>query len=145
MGRGIAPARGRRGQILIVTLVAICLLAGLIFYVFNTGDQVNQRLEMQGAADATAISGAVWMARSMNVVAMDNVGMSKMLSLVPLLDAQPLGTQMALEEVTAWEQCLAAQLQRRALPVGLPPFEVQPSFGGALQEIQDAQQPIPEL
>jgi hypothetical protein len=104
--------RGRGGQILIVTLVAISLLVGLVFYVYNSVDQVNQRLEMQGAADAAATAGGGWMARGMNVVALNNTGMSKMLSLVPVLDAQPLGTKMAVEEVTAWEQCLAAQIQR---------------------------------
>lgn len=112
MDRTARYRRGRDGQILIVTLVAISLLVGLVFYVYNSVDQVNQRLEMQGAADAAAVAGGGWMARSMNVVALNNVGMSKMLSLVPILDAQPLGTRMALEEVTAWEQCLAAQLQR---------------------------------
>ena len=110
--RKSAARRARSGQILVITLLAITLLAGLIFLVYNAADQVNQRLEMQGAADAAGISGADWMARSMNVIAMDNVGISKMLSLVPVLDAQPLGTRMALEEVTAWEQCLAAQLSR---------------------------------
>ena len=97
----------RRGQVLIVTLVAMTLLVGLLFYVYNVGDQVNKRLEMQGAADAVAITGATWMARNMNVVAMNNVGMAKMLSLVPILDAQPLAAQMAYDEVGAWEQGLA--------------------------------------
>ena len=80
----------RQGQVLIITIIAMTLLVGPVFYVYNVGDQVNKRLEMQGAADATAVTGAIWMARNMNVVAMNNVGMAKMISLVPILDAQPL-------------------------------------------------------
>lgn len=84
------------------------LLVGVMFYVYNVGDQVNRRLEMQGAADAAAITGGGWMARNMNVVAMNNVGMAKMIAEVPILDAQPLSSAMALAEVTQWEVALAA-------------------------------------
>ncbi len=97
----------RRGQVLILTIIAITLLAGLVFYAYNVGDQVNRRLELQGAADSAAITGATWMARNMNVVAMNNVGTAKMLSLVPILDTQPLASKMAYEEVKAWEEALA--------------------------------------
>ena len=91
---------------MLLTLVGLILLAGLIFYVYNAGDQVNRRLEMQGAADSVAVTGAGWMARNMNVVAMNNVGEAKMISLVPILDTQPLASAMALAEVTAWEEML---------------------------------------
>ncbi|MCD6304206.1 MAG: hypothetical protein J7M21_04510 [Planctomycetes bacterium] len=106
-GRARRRDAHRGGQVLIITLIAMTLLVGLLFYVYNVGDQVNRRLEMQSAADAVAVTGAGWMARSMNVVAMDNVGMAKMLSLVPILDTQPLAAKMAYEEVKAWEQALA--------------------------------------
>ena len=97
----------RRGQVLIIALIGMGVLVGLVFYVYNAGDQINRRLEMQGAADAVAVTGAGWMARSMNVVAMNNVGEAKMISLVPVLDTQPLASAMAMEEVAAWEQALA--------------------------------------
>ena len=102
----------RRGQVLILTLLAMTLLAGLIFYVYNLGYQVNNRTELQHAADASAVSGATWMARSMNVVAMNNVGQSKMLSAAITLDSLPLATDISLDEATAWEAALAAQQAR---------------------------------
>ncbi len=104
-----ASGRGprRNGQILILALLSMSLLVGVMFYVYNVGDQVNRRLEMQGAADAAAITGGGWMARNMNVVAMNNVGMAKMIAEVPVLDAQPLASAMALAEVTQWELALA--------------------------------------
>ncbi|MCK4277383.1 MAG: hypothetical protein KAX78_12765, partial [Phycisphaerae bacterium] len=58
---------GRGGQVLVLTLLAMTLLVALIFYVYNVGGQVNRRTELQNAADAVAVSGAGWMARSMNV------------------------------------------------------------------------------
>ena len=78
----------------------------------NVGDQIYRRVAAQNAADAAAISGGVHMARSMNTVAMNNVSMSRMLAMVPILDALPLATQVSLEEVEAWREGLADQLGR---------------------------------
>lgn len=110
-----AARRGRarqRGQVLAMMLLALPLLVGLIFYVYNTGDVVNRRLSLQSSADSAAISGGTWLARSANVTAMNNVEMSRLLAADCVLDAMPLATEMALGEVTSWEQCLANQLQR---------------------------------
>jgi hypothetical protein len=109
-GRTRRPARGRKGQVIVVSLVGLTLMAGLIFFVYNLGDQVNRRLEMQNAADSAAVSGGGWMARSMNLVAMNNVGQAKLLSLVPVLDALPLSTEMAVTEVDLWQARLDEQL-----------------------------------
>ncbi len=81
--------RRRGGQVMIITLLAILLLVGLIFYVMNVGDQVNRRMAVQDAADSAAMSGTIQMARSMNTVAMNNITMARMLSLVLVLDLQP--------------------------------------------------------
>lgn len=106
------PHCRRRGQVLVMVLLSLTMLVGLIFYVYNTGAVVNRRLDLQSAADSVAISGASWMARSMNVVAMDNVAMSRMLAASVVLDSIPLASKMALQEVTDWEACLSAQLAR---------------------------------
>ncbi|HUT61752.1 MAG TPA: Tad domain-containing protein [Phycisphaerae bacterium] len=100
------------GQVLLITLLAMTLLVGLIFYVFNVGSAVNERLALQHVADSSVISAAGWMARSMNVVAMNNCAQSRMLALVPIMDSLPLASQMAHDEVAAWEKCLADQLRR---------------------------------
>jgi hypothetical protein len=100
---------------MIIVLLGLILLASLIFYVVNVGDQVNRRVAMQNAADAATISGASWMARSMNVIGMNNVAEMRMLALVPVLDSLPLATKMTAEEMTSWAACLTAQLQ-----VGVP-------------------------
>jgi len=104
--------RSRSGQVLVVVLLGTVVLAGLVFYVINVGDQLNRRVTMQNAADSAAISGASWMARSMNIIGMNNVAQTRMLTLVPILDAFPLSVQMACEEVHAWVRCLEAQTAR---------------------------------
>jgi hypothetical protein len=111
---GAAAARWRarrRGQMLIIVLIALTALVGLVFYVYNAGEQINRRVALQHAADSTAVSGATWMARSMNVVAMNNCAQSRLMAVVPILDALPVASRMALTEVTSWEARLAEQLR----------------------------------
>ena len=93
-----------------MTILALVLLVGLIFYVYNVGQQVNSRMTLQHSADSAAISGSTWMARSLNQVAMNNVGQSKMYATVLVLDSLPLATEMSLHEATAWQERLKQQL-----------------------------------
>ncbi|MCG3180089.1 MAG: hypothetical protein BIFFINMI_02443 [Phycisphaerae bacterium] len=108
--RGRRFPRRRSGQVLVIALLALFLLAGMVFYVYNLGDQVNRKVLMQNASDSAAMSGATWMARSMNVVAMNNVAQTRLIGLVAVLDSLPLATQMAYEEITEWVRGLDAQL-----------------------------------
>ncbi|MHC4986388.1 MAG: pilus assembly protein TadG-related protein, partial [Planctomycetota bacterium] len=112
MGGRSPSRRGRRGQILIMALLAMTLMIGLIFYVYNVGDHANRRLALQSAADAAAISGADWIARSMNLVAMNNCTEARMLALVPVFDSAPLASAIAAQEMIAWEKGVAGQLSR---------------------------------
>ncbi len=114
----------RQGQILVITLLAMTLLVGLIFYVYNVGDQVNRRLELQNAADAAAISGAAWMARSMNVIAMNNVTQVRLIALALVLDSMPLAAEMTVAEETGVGSLpipLEEQLERDVWPIKLDP------------------------
>ncbi len=69
-----------------VMVVYFFLLAGLLFLVMNTGDLLNRKVLMQGAADSTACSGADWYARGLNTIAFCNVTDTQLLSLIVLLD-----------------------------------------------------------
>jgi len=102
--------RRRGGQVLVIAILAMTLLVTLVFYVYNIGDQVGERLAMQNAADAAAVSGAGWIARSMNTTAMNNVAISRLLGILPVMDAFPLASRMALEEVTEWEEGIGRQV-----------------------------------
>jgi hypothetical protein len=62
------------------------LLAGLLFLVINSGDQLNRKVTMQTAADSTAFTGAAWFCRGMNAIAMSNVADTQLLSMIIMLD-----------------------------------------------------------
>jgi len=93
-----------------MTLLGLTLLVSLVIYVYNVGDQVNKRLSLQNAADSAAVSGAGWMARSANTTAMNNVAISRLLGILPTMDAFPLASEMALNEVAEWERRLGRQV-----------------------------------
>lgn len=110
------------GQVMLITVLAIVLLASVVFLLMNAGDQMNRRTAAQNAADSAAMSGATYMARSMNAVAMNNVGMSRMLSLVPVIDSLPVAFRASYEELDVWQHGLEQQIPnlRRDLPAGDP-------------------------
>lgn len=112
--RGTLPGR-RGGQVLVIVLIATTLLAGLVFYSYNVGAVVNRRMALQHASDAAVISGSDWMARSMNVVAMNNCHQTRLLALVPIMDSLPKATQLAYDEIRSWEARLADQINRDVL------------------------------
>ena len=66
-GAGMGRLRGfhgdRSGQISMLTVLVAVILASLLGLVVSTGDQVTQKLEMQNAVDAAALSGGIWIAR----------------------------------------------------------------------------------
>ncbi len=88
-----------RGVVLVITLLAILLIAGLLAYTMNLGDQVSKKIETQNAADSSAIAGATQMARSMNGVAMNNTSMARNIALINVMDAIPLAVDFSLTEV----------------------------------------------
>lgn len=81
---------------MVLALLGLILLASMVFFVFNAGQHVTYRVEVQNAADNAAISGAGWVARSLNTVAMNNVEMSRLISLAAVMDAVPLGVEYTL-------------------------------------------------
>jgi hypothetical protein len=65
--------RRQRGQIVwLMVLCAIPIALGL-GYLFNSAELMSRKVRAQNAADAAALSQATWMARSMNVMATNNV------------------------------------------------------------------------
>ena len=92
--------QSRRGVVIVITLLALILLAALIMYVLNLGKQTNERIQTQNAADAAAAAGAGWIARSMNTVAMNNTGMAQMIAGINVLDSFPLAVDFSIKDDT---------------------------------------------
>ncbi|MCE9547529.1 MAG: hypothetical protein K8T25_18835 [Planctomycetia bacterium] len=62
----------QRGTISIISVFAILMLTMLLGMVMNVGRQADNKVRMQDAADAAAVSGAVVMSREMNTLAFTN-------------------------------------------------------------------------
>ncbi|MBX2852549.1 MAG: Tad domain-containing protein [Phycisphaeraceae bacterium] len=99
-----------RGAVMVLALLGGFMIVGMIGYVFNTGRHAQLRQQTQSAADATAISGAGYVARSFNTVAMNNVEISRLIAVVQLLDAVPLATEYTLLDVRATLETVEDQL-----------------------------------
>ncbi len=118
MKKTLAPVRlhfsrsSRRGQVLVITILGLTLLAGLVFYTFNVGLEINRRRDLQDAADAAALGGAHWLGRGMNLIAAGNFGQAKALGMIPILDSMPQASRMSRYELERWHQSVAMQLDR---------------------------------
>ena len=87
-------------------------MTSLVLFTLNLGTQVNRRVEAQNAADAAAQAAAVWTARSMNEVAMDNIDMAEAVALVNIMDAMPQAVANVYNEAKAFRDRLKQQLQQ---------------------------------
>jgi len=96
---GLTGARRKpRGVVLIITLLALILMASLIMFVLNLGRQVNHKIDTQNAADATAIAGSGYVARQLNTVAMNNTAMAQLIAGVNVLDSMPLAIDFSIKD-----------------------------------------------
>lgn len=80
-------ASDRRGMILVIAIPMGAVLVGMLWYLATVGDAVLYRERLQDAADATAFENAVLHARGMNAIAMMNMLMAMLLSVVVALRA----------------------------------------------------------
>ena len=104
--------RRERGVIIVIMLMAMMLLAALVFHLINITQQLNNRIIVQNAADAAATSGAGWVARSMNIVAMNNESMAHYIALINFLDSFPQAVEYTTKEQIALKLALDNQLNR---------------------------------
>ena len=105
----IKEERGQISVLFMFGMVTIVILAGLIF---NTAKMTQRKIQMQGAADATAVATGAWAARGMNLVAFNNSGMAEVLSFMVVIHS---GYQTAYIMVSAVLPAMSA-----ALSAGLP-------------------------
>ena len=121
-------------------LLAIVLIASLLFYVINVGTSVRGRVVTQHAADAAAIGGASQVARSLNTVAMNNVETARLIAAINVLDGLPLAVDMSITDATEQElgdadalaQAVSAQLRAGVVDVW---------FKALLRQMMDSSDP----
>ncbi|NOY22111.1 MAG: hypothetical protein GXO70_01190 [Acidobacteria bacterium] len=81
--RGFHKSEG--GQSIVFVVLTLLFVVLFVFMVINTGDVTSKKMRMVTAADAVAVSGATWMARGHNSIAMMNVAQSQILAIIILL------------------------------------------------------------
>lgn len=81
------------GQISFLLILGAVVLVALLGMVIHTGDQVSQKIQMQNAVDAAALSGGTWIARGLNVTSAFNLMQTQLVAGAILLngldDAMP--------------------------------------------------------
>src|SRR5262245_21368032 len=94
------------GTISILSVFAVLMLAMLLGMVMNVGREVNNKVQMQGAADAAAYSGAVVMSRGMNTLAFTNHLLCDVFALTAFMrEARERHTEPLVPEIlAAWDQ-----------------------------------------
>ncbi|MGB0766682.1 MAG: hypothetical protein ACPGYV_03110 [Phycisphaeraceae bacterium] len=106
-----------RGAVLVLTLLGAFLIVGMLAYVFNTGRHAQLQQQTQSAADATVMSGAGYVARSFNTVAMNNVEIARLIAVVQMLDAMPQSIEYTLLDVQATLERVEEQLAGSNCPL----------------------------
>lgn len=65
-----------KGQTYIFSISALFVLVLFLIFVLYTGSLVRERIQLQNASDSSALSGAVWEARGLNLLSALNTGMT---------------------------------------------------------------------
>lgn len=77
----------KNGQALIFVVLVLFSLVCLFALTINVGHRITGKIEMQNAADASAMTAAVWNARGLNMISVLNVSMTECLALIIMFKA----------------------------------------------------------
>jgi hypothetical protein len=108
------------GNAMIFVVLVLFTLVCFFVFTIHIGQRFTNKVEMQNAADAAVISGAIWKARGLNAISILNVSMSECLALIIMFmafdstmeytrEALPMNYAMAAELRLAgveWTGCL---------------------------------------
>ncbi len=77
--------KGSGGQALVFTLLTVFVLVAFIALTVNLSELMFHKIRMQSAADAAALSAAVWQARCLNLIAVLNIGISAAMAAIVVM------------------------------------------------------------
>ena len=87
--------RDESAQVTVFFLFACISAVLLLGFILNTAGQTSRKIQMQGAADAGAVASGVWVARGMNLTALNNKGMADIFSVMLVVRAVKLTAPQA--------------------------------------------------
>ncbi len=126
-----AVHREEDGKITLIAMIMMLAMVVLMGLIGNAGHAVNQKIELQNAADAAAFSSALWMARGMNALTATNHLLGEATALCAIHEA--LGgasLDFGLKQNTTENQTLDGIIDanRELAPLGPSPFGFTPPF-----------------
>lgn len=89
------------GQMSLLGVLGATALACLLLWVVNTGYATNRKIKLQNAADASALSAGVMVARALNVIAMNNVTQTQLLAVALIVPSLQKAIPLALKTLAA--------------------------------------------
>jgi len=75
------------GQIVPLFIFGALTLVFVVLLILNTGRQTQQRIEVQNAADAAVMTQASWVARSLNIISLNNTAITQAFATAALATA----------------------------------------------------------
>ncbi|QQE13117.1 hypothetical protein JD969_06550 [Planctomycetota bacterium] len=94
----------KQGAVFVLTLLALSLIAAVVFYVLNVGKHIQGRVSTQNATDAAALAGASEIARTFNTIAMNNTEIARKLAAINIIDAIPRSLDFTVTTTNEEEQ-----------------------------------------
>jgi hypothetical protein len=79
------PTADDRGAVMVIAIFMAAVVVGVVWYTFGLGEAMVYRQQMRAAVDASAFDSAVVHALGMNMLAMMNIAMAAVLSILVLL------------------------------------------------------------
>ncbi len=79
--------KNRGGQAIVFVALVLFVLICFFALTINVGHRITGKVEMQNAADAAVMSGAIWHARGLNLISVMNVGMTECFALIIMFKA----------------------------------------------------------
>ncbi|MDB5386393.1 MAG: hypothetical protein JWM11_2039 [Planctomycetaceae bacterium] len=123
--------RDQQGTISILSVIVILLLTMLLGMILNVGEQIDDKIRLQNAADAATYSGGVVIARGMNTIAFTNHLLSETFALTAYFreGRDRYAESLVPQILDAWEAVGPQMSQSQFAPIR----NIQPAMAPKIQ------------
>jgi hypothetical protein len=109
-------SRRRRGAMAVIAMVGMAPVTAMMSTNLNTSQMVDDRRQMQDAADALANTHGAWTARALNIISMNNVTAAQLLTVAVGSEALSMTTTEIIAAATAATTAIKAHEARECRP-----------------------------
>lgn len=109
-------SRRRRGAMAVIAMVGMAPVTAMMSANLNTSQMVDDRRQMQDAADALANAHGAWTARALNIISMNNVTAAQLLTVAVGSEALSMTTNEIIVAAAAASAAITAHGGRECKP-----------------------------